>query len=90
MDEVAPETARDTIAFLGGEYVTTLQCGTTIYCTCLPGDTVSAAAHMPDGLHVFLDLNKPDAVRHARRMLQEWLNLDLTETPAGLVELVPV
>jgi hypothetical protein len=84
------ETGRDLLSFLSGEYVVEL-CGgkAWLYCTCLPGDTVSAAMQTPDGLlHVFLDLSKPDTHRHGRRMLSDWIGLSSSDYDRAVHELL--
>lgn len=75
------QTGLDMLRFLSGEYVIPLCDGQAwLYCTRLPGDTVSAAAETPDGvLHLFVDLAKPDNYAHAREMLREWLGLDCSK-----------
>lgn len=83
------QTGRDLVSFLSGEYVVSLCAGKAwLYCTCLPADTVSAATQTPDGLlHLFIDLSKPDAHRHAREMVRQWLGVDLRDCVPHLVEL---
>jgi hypothetical protein len=91
--EISSEDGQDLLAFLNSEYVVSLCDGRAwLYCTCLPGDTVSAAAQTHDGLlHLFVDLNKPQANRHAREMMRTWLGADACdEEIRRIVELIPV
>lgn len=78
---IDPETGRNLLTYLSGEYVIPLCEGKAwLYCTDLPADAVSAAAFTPDGvLHIFTDLNKPDTYVHARAMMREWLGVDCSE-----------
>lgn len=87
------ETCQSLLTFLSGEHVVEL-CGgkAWLYCTQLPGDTVSAAAQTEDGLlHLFIDPSKPDAHGHARQMVREWTGVDVDCAAPGfhhIVELV--
>lgn len=73
---IDPETGRDLLAGLSGEYVVELCDDAWLYCTELPGDTVSAAARTPDDvLHIFVDLAKPDGYAHARHMMHKWAGI---------------
>ena len=86
-----PDTAdpeNSLLAALTGQYTMTL-CGgrAELHCDSLPGDTVSAAARVDGVLHVFIDLDKPSAAKHARQMLLEWLGFDIHECVNDVVRL---
>lgn len=77
--QISPESGRDLLSFLSGQYVVELCDGAVqVHCTDLSADCVSAAVEKDDVLHVFVDLKKPAAALHARQMLREWLGMEFT------------
>lgn len=65
------DDAVELMGFLSGEYITTLAGGRIIVvCTHLDGSAASAMARHGGVLYVFVDLSKPDAMRHARAMVR--------------------
>lgn len=90
LPSIDQETGRDLLSFLSGEYTVEL-CGgkAWLYCTQLPGDSVSAAIQGDDGvIHVFLDLDKPLAYAHARQMLRQWLALETCEMDRAVAAVI--
>lgn len=65
------DDAVELMGLLSGEYVTTLAGGRiVVVCTHLDGSAASAMARHCGVLYVFIDLAKPDAMRHARAMVR--------------------
>lgn len=83
------DDVKELSAALSGRYVNELSGGTRIICAPLPADAVCALSRVDGALWVFVDLDKPDALGHARAMLRESAGLDVAEpdaapTPWGL------
>lgn len=65
------DDAIELMGLLSGEYVTTLAGGRiVVICTHLDGSAACAMARHSGVLYVFVDLSKPDAMRHARAMVR--------------------